>query len=203
MHQRGGGYHVTPSKTLCHTVPKNFVGEHFGVSENFVYQKILCISDVGGITLLRRKLCVTQYRKISLGNTSVYQKISGIKKFQASERGYHVFPSKTLCHTVPKNFVAEHFGVSENFVYQKILCISEVGGYHVTPSKTLCHTVPKNFVGEHFGVSENFGYQKISSIREGGSTLLRRKFCVTQYQKISLLNTSVFQKILCIAKIYA
>ena len=63
--------------------------------------------------------------KISLGNTSVYQKISAIEKFYASQRGrgYHVSPSKTFCDTLPKNFVGEHFRVPENFVYRKNLCI--------------------------------------------------------------------------------
>ena len=73
----------------------------------------------GGITTFRSKFFGLTIPKISLGNTSVYQKISGIEKFYASERGgeYHVSPSKTFCHTVPKNFVGEHFGVSENFGY--------------------------------------------------------------------------------------
>ena len=67
--------------------------------------------------------------KILLGNTSVYQIISGVEKFYASERRggggeYHVFPSKTFCHTVPKNFVGEHFGarkfrVSPSFMNKK------------------------------------------------------------------------------------
>ena len=82
----------------------------------------------GGITILRRKIFVPLYQKISLGNTSVDQKISGVEKFYASERGYHISPSKTFCLIVPKNFVGEHFGVSENFVYRKILCIRR--GYH-------------------------------------------------------------------------
>ena len=64
----------------------------------------------------------------------MYQKISGSEKFYASERerererGYQVSSSKTFCHTVPKNFVREHFGVSENFVHRKILSI--IKGYH-------------------------------------------------------------------------
>ena len=82
----------------------------------------------GGITTFRSKFLVS-VPKISLGNTSVYQKISGIEKFYASERGgVSRSPSKTFCHTVPKSFVGEHFGVSENFVYRKILCIRS--GYH-------------------------------------------------------------------------
>ena len=67
-------------------------------------------------------------------------------------------------HTVPKNFVGEHFGVSENFGYRKILCITE-GRVSRSPSKTFCHTVPKNFFGEHFGVSENFMHKKGISLK--------------------------------------
>ena len=103
------------------------------------------------------------------------------------KRGYHDFEFKIFCLTVPKNFVGEHFGVSENFGYRKILCIRERGGYHVSSSKTFCLSVPKNFVGEHFGVSENFGYRKILCIRERGGgggvgriTFLRRKFFDSQ-----------------------
>ena len=81
--------------------------------------------------------------------------------------GYHDFSFKIFCLTVPKNFVGEHFGVSEKFGSRKILCIREEGGYQVSSSKTFCHTVPKNFVREHFGVSENFVHRKILCIRRG------------------------------------
>ena len=56
----------------------------------------------------------------------MYQKISGIEKFYASERGVSRSPSKTFCHTVPKNFIGEHFGFSENFVYRKIADITKL-----------------------------------------------------------------------------
>ena len=39
--KRGGRYHDFPSKLFV-SVPKNLVGEPFGVSENFWYRKILC-----------------------------------------------------------------------------------------------------------------------------------------------------------------
>ena len=42
MHQKGRGYQVSSSETFCHTVPKNFVREHLGVSESFVHRKFLC-----------------------------------------------------------------------------------------------------------------------------------------------------------------
>ena len=126
--QRGGG--VSRLFVFGLTIPKISLGtlrciRKFRVSKNFMHQR-------GGIiTFLRGKLFVTQYVKFLLGNTSVYQKISGIEKFYASEgrgEGISRSPSKTFCHTVPKNFVVEHFGVSENFVYRKILCIRS--GYH-------------------------------------------------------------------------
>ena len=153
MHQRGG-YHISSLKTFCHTVPKNFVGEHFGVSEIFGERKTLCIREGvtsffienilshstkkfhrgtlrcirnfrraknfmhqrGGIKFLHWKHFVIQHQKISPGNTSVYQKFSESEKLYASERGYQVSSLKSFCHTVPKTFVREHFGVSENFV---------------------------------------------------------------------------------------
>ena len=40
-------------------------------------------------------------------------------------KGYHDFPLKNFCLTVPKKFVEEPFCVSENFWYQKILWIRE------------------------------------------------------------------------------
>ena len=55
----GGGRecHDFPSKICCLTVPKNFVGEPFCVSENFWYRKILWIRGVegGGGTIRYRK----------------------------------------------------------------------------------------------------------------------------------------------------
>ena len=39
MNKRGGGeYHDFPSKSFCLTLPKYFIGEHFGVSEKFFYR---------------------------------------------------------------------------------------------------------------------------------------------------------------------
>ena len=122
-------------------MPIKFV-EPFCVSKEFWYRKF---SSKGGGKHhgFVEKFFISPDRKTSLGNTSVYHKISGVEKFYASEGererererekerergGYHVSASKTFCNTVPKNFVREHFGVSENSVYRKILCIRR--GYH-------------------------------------------------------------------------
>ena len=60
---REGGYHDFPSKNFCVTVPKYFIGEHFGVSEKFFYRKFSCIG--GGITVLS-KFFVSQDRNKKL-----------------------------------------------------------------------------------------------------------------------------------------
>ena len=43
-------------------------------------------------------------------------------------KGYHDFPLKKFCLTVPKNFVEEPFCVSQNFWYRKMLGIREGAG---------------------------------------------------------------------------
>ena len=61
-------------------------------------------------------------------------------------KGYHDFPLKNFCLTVPKKLVEEPFCVSENFGYRKISCLR--GESHDFLSKIFCLPVPKNFVGE-------------------------------------------------------
>ena len=54
MDKRGGGYHVVPSKIFCLTLPKNFVGEPFLVSENFWYRNFSYKREGGGVAIFRR-----------------------------------------------------------------------------------------------------------------------------------------------------
>ena len=110
------------------------------------------------------------------------------------KRGYHDFSFKIFCLTVPKNFVGEHFGVSENFGYRKILCIRE-GGIRFLRRIFLSHSADKIrrrtlLCFERILVWITF---KILWIR-GGITILRRQVFVSLYQNISLENTSVSQK---------
>ena len=46
----------------------------------------------------------------------------------------------------PKNFVGEHFGVSESFGYRKKLEMRQGGGFHDSPSKVFRLKVPKYVV---------------------------------------------------------
>ena len=73
-------------------------------------------------------------------------------------KGYHDFPLKNFCVTVPKN---EKFRRGTLLCFRKFLVPKNVrdkrrGGYHDFLSKLFCLTVPKNFVGEAFCVSQNF-----------------------------------------------
>ena len=52
-------------RSFCPTVPKYFIGEHFGVSEKFFYRKFSCIGGGRGITVLS-KFLVSQDRNEKL-----------------------------------------------------------------------------------------------------------------------------------------
>ena len=76
-------------------------------------------------------------------------------------KGYHDFPLKNFCFTVPTNFVEEPFFVSQNFWYRKNLWIRGGGGVVSRFSvKIFCLIVPKKFVGESFSVSLVSGIEK-------------------------------------------
>ena len=65
-------------QTFCLTVPKNFVGERFSVSENLEYRKILRIRWGGCHVSPPKTLCLTVPKKIVGESFSeVFHKISG------------------------------------------------------------------------------------------------------------------------------
>ena len=64
-----------------------------------------------GITIFGWKILISQCRKISQKNPSVFEKMVA-KKFMDKKGEYQDFPSKIFCLTVPKNFVGEPFNVS-------------------------------------------------------------------------------------------
>ena len=105
LHNRG--YHNFPSKIFVSQGP-TFCGHPFNVSENLGFRKILCI--IGGITIFRRKVFVSQCRKISWWSLQCFRKI-GVSKNFMHNRGYHNF----LSHSAEK-FYGHPFNVSENFL---------------------------------------------------------------------------------------
>ena len=149
--ERGGGeYHVSPSKTFYLTVPKNFVGEHFGVSENFGYRKILCIREGGGITFSVKNFLSHSTKKFRLGTLRCFRKFRVSQNFMHKKRISLNSVENFLSHSA-ENFVRESYCFWENFWFRKVLWMKR--GYHAFPSKVFGLTVPKNFVKEPFSVS--------------------------------------------------
>ena len=106
---------------------EKFRGHPFNVSENLGYRKILCI--LGGITFFRRrKFLVSQCRKISWASLQCFRKF-GVSKNFMHNRGYHKFPSKIFCLTVPKNRKGNLYCLT-NFGHQKMLRINHKNIWH-------------------------------------------------------------------------
>ena len=98
-------------------------------------------------------------------NPLVFQKISGIEKFYASEGDVTIFCRIFFCLTVPKNFVGESFTVVVISGTGKVWI--RRGEYQDFPSNFFCLTVPKIFVGESFTVALISGTEKVW-MRGGG-----------------------------------
>ena len=133
MDKKGGGRecHNFPLKNCCLTVPENFVGEPFCVSENFRYRKKLWIR--------RGKEGVSQFsiKNLLSHRTGKFRKgtLLCLAKFRVSKNILHEGSSTIscrLCLTVPKNFVREPFYVSEKIWYRKIFWIKRAEGGSVT-----------------------------------------------------------------------
>ena len=114
-----------------------------------------------GITIFRRKFFVSQCRKISWASVQCFRKF-GVSKIFMLNRGYHIFPSKSFCLTVSKNFVRESHCFWENIRFQKVLWM-KTGVSRFPVGKFWSHSAEK-FGGHPFNVSENLGYRTILCI---------------------------------------
>ena len=118
------------------------------VSTNFMHRE--------GISLFCVEyFFVSQCRKISWGNHSIYQKNSVIEKIFCIKRRYHCSPLKHLCLIVSTNFAGEPFFVSKKLWLRRFSC---KGGGIKFCRKVFCFTGPKNFVGV------NSVFQKFSGV---------------------------------------
>ncbi len=153
------------------SVPKYFIGEHFGVSEKFFYGKFSCIGG-GGPSRFCQNFFVSQDRNEKLckrtllfsGNFLVSKKIYGW------EGAYHVFESKFLCLTVPKTFVKESYFsrkilVSKSFMDEQGAITFFRGKILVSQCRKFSWASLQCF--RKIGVSKNFmhnrGYHKFPS----------------------------------------
>ena len=117
MHKKGLSLNSV-EKSLSHSADKNLRKTHlfqkYLVSKSFKQKR-------GEASRFCRKFFISHYRKISLGNISVYQKISGSEKFYASERGEGIkFLRRKLFVTQSRKI-----SLGNTSVYQKISCIEK------------------------------------------------------------------------------
>ena len=127
-------YHDFPSELFCLTIPKNFVGEPFDVSEIFWYRKILCFRGLCQ-DFLSKFLGLTVPKNF-VGEPFTVSLISGIEKFYASEGYVTIFDflSKFFCLTVPKIFAGEPFcAVFQKFPVAKKFMEKRGGEYQDFP----------------------------------------------------------------------
>ena len=115
------GYHVFLSKFFGLKVPKNYVREPFCASLKVRYRKVSYLKRGLSRYSVERFLSHSA-EKFRRGTLLWFRKIL-VSKNVGDKRvgGYHNFPSKLFCLTVPKHFVEEPFCVSESFGYPKIL----------------------------------------------------------------------------------
>ena len=179
--REGAGITIFCRKFFGLTVPKNFVGDPFCVSEKFWYRKMLGIREGAGITIFRQNCFVSQYRNISFVEEPFYVSESfGYRKILCLRGEYYNFLWKICCLTVPKKFIEEPFCVSESFGYRKILGIRGGGKYQDFPSKFFCLSSEKFRRGtllcfRKFRVSKN-----IRDVRGGVSSFsVKNFFCLT------------------------
>ena len=157
-------------------IQKNTSMENFHVEEG-----------KGGFTILRQYFIVPRYRKNSHRNATVFQNISRAgnlwdKAEGGGRRSVTIFRRIFFRLNVPKKTRRKIFGVSENFGYQKVLCIiGRAGGWGIlqfSVGNLLSHGTKKLRRGT-FCVSENFWYPK--------------NFCIAGvYDEIRILYRDVF-----------
>ena len=116
------GYHVSPSKILSLTEPKVCVKESYCFWENFWFRKVFTDEKGGVIHFSVEKNMVSQCQKLSWESLQCLEKFRFSKNFM-HYTGYHVFPSKILCLTVPKIFVGIPSMFQKNSGIEKKLCI--------------------------------------------------------------------------------
>ena len=130
-----------------------------------------------------------------------FWKNPGSEKIFWMKSGVSCFSVESFWSHIAEEFREHPFIVSKKLGYRKILCL--IGCIMLFCRKFLVSQCRKIWWAslqcfKKFGATSNFIHQ-----RRRGYQVSPSKTFVTQYRKMSLRNSSVFQKISCIAKIYA
>ena len=165
---------------------------------NFLYfknvpvdAKMFIYINEGHITILCRNFFVSQYRKTSYGNISVFQLFQETRFVgDKTGGGYYVFPSKLFCLAVPKHCLEEPFVFQKRSFNRRNTCIR--GGYHDFLSEKFCVTVPKHCVEEHFHVSKTIRLSIKYIHKTGLSRFCIRKFRFHSSEKLCIATLLCF-----------
>ena len=84
---RGGGIKIF-RRSFCLTVPKYFIGEHFGVSEKFFYRKFSCIGGGGASRFCRNFLSHRTETKSFVQEPFCFPEIFWYRKKFMDKRGH-------------------------------------------------------------------------------------------------------------------
>ena len=117
-----------------------FIGEPYSIFFGKVFAAKKFIKNRGGRGRreyhdFRSKSFVSDGRNFSHGNPCVSETFRYRKMLGKKGDGYHNFPSKLFCLTVPKNFLVRPFCVSRNFWYRKTIWIRVAEDKHDFPPK--------------------------------------------------------------------
>ena len=159
MDNRRGGIRLFRRNYFCLSAEKNLWRNTLMFPKIYSVGKNIWWRD-GGYYFFHRIFFVSQCRKISRGNPSMFLKIWGSKKFMHKKGISLSFIDCFLSHS------AEKILSFEKLPYRKFSCI---GGGIMVLSKKFYFTWPKNFVGCPFCVSENFWHRKVLCLRRRGA----------------------------------
>ena len=118
---KSGEYQNNRSKIFCLETPETFGGGTFLCFKNFLVWKYF-VDKGGGSRFVVENVLSHTTEKVRSETLPSFRKILVSKKVRGIRgAGYHDFPSKLFCFTVPNPFVEEHFCVSQSFGYRRIL----------------------------------------------------------------------------------
>ena len=170
---------------FCLTLPRNFVGEQFGVSEKNVYRKILCIKMGYHQTPLNKHFLTVTMKFVGehfcVSNEFWYRNIfSGLSIFLSHRTETESFVRETFC------FFRKKPGI------EKKLCIR--GGISRFSIKICVSPNAKNFQNVTLLFLRNFLVSNSFMDDKGDITFFRRNVLISQCRKVSRASLQWFKK---------
>ena len=159
---RGGGGGITIfRRSFCLTVPKYFIGEHFGVSQKILLSKIFMHRRGGWHHGFVGIFCLTGPKQKALKrNSSVFRNFSGIEKNLWIRGGLSRFSVEIFMSHSVENFRKGILLFLRKFLVSKKVLWMKRGVSRFSVENFWSHSAEK-FRGHPFNVSENLGYRKI------------------------------------------